>query len=135
MHLCRKKHGVVHFRIQAKVHIWRDALLPYQVLMKSRNIPCVMIRNIRTFSNDSEIRTFARRNLDIPKDTHYLNMIYSTMIGVRYMHFCQQERTYNSANFDIKYALSIKLAVMHLCLSTLDILLQCGFSFCFFYTS
>jgi len=52
---------------------------------------------------------------------HYLNMAYSTMIGVRYMHFCQQERTQNSANFDIKYALSIKTAVMHLCLSTLDI--------------
>jgi len=49
-------------------------------------------RYARTFSNESEIRTFARRILDIPKDMHYLNMIYSTMIGVRYMHFCQQER-------------------------------------------
>jgi len=42
------------------------------------------------------------------------------MVGVRYMHFCQQERAYYSANFDIKYALSRKLAVMHLCLPTLD---------------
>ena len=65
------------------------------------------------------LRTSAGRILDIPKDTHYLNMIYSTMIGVRYMRFCQQERAYNSVNFDIKYALSVKLAVMHLCLSTL----------------
>src|SRR6218665_690209 len=95
--------------------------MPYHVLVKSSNIPCVIIWNIRTFSNESEIRTFARRILDIPKDTRYLNIIYSTMIGVRYMHFCQQERAQNSANFDIKYALSKKLAVMHLCLSTLDI--------------
>src|SRR6218665_1901314 len=93
MRLCRKRQGVVHFRIQAKVHIWRYALLPYQVLMKSSNIPRVIIRNIRTFSNDIVIRTFARRNLDIPKDTHFFNTIYSTMIGVRYMPFCQQERT------------------------------------------
>src|SRR6218665_1829863 len=40
--------------------------------------------HVRTFSNESEIRTFARRILDIPKDAHYLNMIYSAMIGVRY---------------------------------------------------
>ena len=48
MHFCRKKHGVVHFCIQAKVHILRYALLPYQVLMKSSNILCVglTIRNI-----------------------------------------------------------------------------------------
>src|SRR6218665_891357 len=89
--------------------------------MKSSNIPCVITKNIRTFSNDSEIRTFARRNLDIPKDMHYLNMVYSTMVRVRYTHFCQQERAQNSAHVDIRYALSIKLAVMHLCLSTLDI--------------
>src|SRR6218665_215565 len=88
--------------------------------MKSSNIPCVIIRKIRTFGNDSEIRIFSRRNLDIPKDTHYLYMIDSTMVGVRYMHFCQQERAYYSANFDIKYALSRKLAVMHLCLPSLD---------------
>jgi len=37
------------------------------------------------------IRTFASRNLDIQKDTHYLHMIYSTMVGIRYMHFCQEE--------------------------------------------
>src|SRR6218665_2438024 len=79
MHLCRKKHGVVHFRIQAKVQ--RYALLPYHVLMKSINIPCVIISNIRTLSNESEIRTFARRILDIPKDTHYLN------IFLRFYHF------------------------------------------------
>jgi len=48
-------------------------------------------------------------------------MIYSTMVGVRYMYFCQQERAQNSANFDIKYTLLIKLAVMHPCLSTIDI--------------
>jgi len=23
---------------------------------------------------------------------HYLNIIYATMVGVGYMHFCQQER-------------------------------------------
>src|SRR6218665_1808721 len=109
MHLFRIEHGVAHFRIQAKVHIWRYVPLPYQVLMKSSNIPCVTIRKIRTLSNDSEIRTFARRNLNIPKDTYYLNMIYSTMIGVRYMHFCQQERAYNYAIFYIKYAHSKNL--------------------------
>src|SRR6218665_3657396 len=65
--------------------------------------------------------TFARRKLDIPNDTHYLNMFYSTMVGVGYMHFCQQEREYNSANFDIKYSFSTKSRVMHLCLSTLYI--------------
>src|SRR6218665_3375499 len=97
------------------------ALLPYHVLMKFSNIPRVVIRNIRTFSNDSEIRTFVRRILDIPKDTHYLNIIYSTMIGVRYMHVCQQERAKHFANFNINYALSKQLAVMHLCLSTLEI--------------
>src|SRR6218665_369909 len=51
-------------------------------------------------------------------------MIYSTMVGVGYMHFCQQERAQNSANFDIKYLFSTKSRVMHLCLSTLEMLLN-----------
>jgi len=44
------------------------------------------------FPHDSEIRTFTRRNLDIPKDMHYLKMVFCNMVGVDYMHFCQKER-------------------------------------------
>src|SRR6218665_3034013 len=76
--------------------------------------------------------TFARRKLDIPNDTHYLNMFYSTMVGVGYMHFCQQERPYNSANFDIKYSFSTKSRVMHLCLSTLDIFIYIYYILCIY---
>jgi len=47
---------------------------------------------VHTEVHNSYMCTFARRKLDIPNDTHYLNMFYSTMVGVGYMHFCQQER-------------------------------------------
>ena len=68
MHLCRKKHGVVHFRIQANVHIWRYALLQYQVLMKSSNIPCVIIRNIiMHFQQWIRDTHFCQTNLRHPK--------------------------------------------------------------------
>src|SRR6218665_2496767 len=107
MNLCRKKH--IH------VEICTSAI--YEILMKSSNIPCVIIRNICTFSNDSEIRNFARRNLDIPKDTHYLNMIYSTMIAVRYMHFSSKKEHKILQILISNTHFRKKLAVMHLCLS------------------
>jgi len=36
------------------------------------------------YDSDYIIRTFVRRNLDLPKETHYLNMICCNMAGVDY---------------------------------------------------
>ena len=57
----------------------------------------------------------------ITKDTHYLNMIDSTMVGVRYNTFAsKKEHKILQISISNNYALSKKLAVMHLCLSTLE---------------
>src|SRR6218665_2666894 len=88
--------------------------------MKSSNIPRVIIRNMCTLGNDSEIRTFARRNLDITKDTHYLNTIDSTLVGVRYI--CTFASKKEHKILQIFISNSRKLAVMHLCLSTLNLI-------------
>jgi len=90
--------------------------------MKSSNIPCVIARKICTFCMIQIICTFARRNLYIPKDgalfKHDLlhigwHPLYALLPARKSIKFWK---------FYIKYALSIKLAVMHLCLSTLDMM-------------